>query len=268
MNRSLSVLRWAGSKRQILKELLALYKISDPDLYIEPFLGSGSLLFSARPKSFVAIDNNWDLINFYEQLITSPEEIYSEATALPREADIYYQLRSEYSTVEPKQKKAIIFFYLNRNCFNGIYRTNKSGQFNVPFSNNRVAAYPPLEQLISASKTLKRGKLICGDFCDLLRCDLSENTFVYLDPPYVTKNQRTFIEYGSSPFCQTSLFALKNLLLKLDKIKVKFALSYADVEEVQDLKTIWQFDTTRLTRLVAGNAERRSSVNELIFHNL
>jgi DNA adenine methylase len=125
------LLRWAGSKRATAGAL-AEYWEDDCQRYIEPFCGSAALFFRIAPKKAVLGDINIDLISFYETVSSRAPQVYKIFAGFPRDRTTYYRLRDDYPKVKSQTRRAAIFYYLNKNCFNGLYRTNKRGHFNVP----------------------------------------------------------------------------------------------------------------------------------------
>jgi DNA adenine methylase len=178
-----SFLRWAGSKRKYLAQLAAVYaRVDQP--YIEPFAGSAALFFSAQPRSATLADLNGHLINAMRQVRDRPRELYDELTRLQRSSHAYYAARSQFNRITPHGlKSAVLFVYLNRNCFNGLWRTNRAGKFNVPYGGTEMGRNPPFELFEACSDTLSRAKLRHQDFRKTID-EASGDSFIYADPPY------------------------------------------------------------------------------------
>jgi DNA adenine methylase len=174
-------LRWAGSKKKLIPRLEQFWSATF-SRYIEPFAGSACLFFSIEPSAAILGDTNKELIDVYRVLRDDPERIHRRLVAIPRNKATYYRWRAK----EPKKldtaTRALRFVYLNHNCFNGIYRTNVQGNFNVPFG-SKLASYPTRIDFIRCSELLTGTRLVAGDFQKTL-ADVARGDFIYLDPPY------------------------------------------------------------------------------------
>jgi DNA adenine methylase len=235
--------------------------------YIELFAGSACLLFHIAAEQAVLVDNNSELISFYRTLSEHPSEVYEEFIKIPRDAAHYYATRAYLPFETEPLRKAAHFLYINRNCFNGIYRTNTKGLFNVPFAGSRVARYPSLEELKATANVLSRTKLICGDFEVAGRAEVARGDFVYLDPPYYVPSVRVFREYSAKPFVESDLQRLAMLLDEIDRRGAKFLLSYPDCPLISDLARKWSSDRVSVRRSVSGSTAARGYVPELLIRN-
>jgi DNA adenine methylase len=209
------LLRWAGSKRATAGSL-ANYWRPQFRKYIEPFCGSAALFFKISPDKAVLGDVNGELISFYQTVASQPLEVYRKFLGFPRRRDFYYRLRQQYQDVADRTTKSAIFYYLNKNCFNGLYRTNKRGAFNVPFSDSRVGRYPSEQEFLQSCELLSRARFRCGDFVDVVASTVRENDFVYLDPPYASSGRKPFREYHPYSFSVDDIERLGKLLVQLD----------------------------------------------------
>src|SRR5690348_2999207 len=159
-------LRWAGSKKKLLPQLSEFWSDSFKR-YVEPFMGSAALFFSLDPKKAVLSDINEDLINAFIQVQAHPRAVHNRISKLPKGKEAYYKIRRE-GLKGSALDRAARFMYLNRFSFNGIYRTNLKGEFNVPYCNDRYAYLPTLEDLLCASRALSRAKIVASDFESIL----------------------------------------------------------------------------------------------------
>lgn len=260
------IIRWAGSKKKLLPELFR----SAPSFegkYLEPFAGSACLFFKINAKKSCINDLNEELIRFYITVVSNPVEVYERFIGIERTRDSYYRIRSEYNSISNIIDKSAAFLYLNRNCFNGIYRVNKSGIFNVPFSDSRVASYPTMEDFISASRALSSAKLSSMDFELFCDYNCTSGDFVYLDPPYYVPKVRIFREYNQTDFTEADTLRLANLLGKIDQRGARFLLSYPKGDLTQQLCADWHSKETRTSRTVAGNVSARRSETEVLVAN-
>jgi DNA adenine methylase len=156
--------------------------------------------------------------------------------------------------------------YLNRNCFNGIYRTNRKGDFNVPFGADQ-GQYPRPCDFETTAKLLKKAKLLSGDFGATLR-HLRKNDFVYLDPPFAATGVRTFIEYSKRSFADDDLNRFSRHLDRIDRLGAFFLVSYADCPRVRKFAKYWNWKRIEVRRQIAGFAAKRKMAGELLISNL
>lgn len=233
---------------------------------MEPFCGSAVLFFSSAAKEATLSDKNTLLINFLQVVAENPGEVYERSINIPRTKEVYLTVRE---AEEPKCKidAAAQFVYLNRNCFNGIFRTNKYGHFNVPYSDRRTGSHPSHETFISASEKLKSAKLVSGDFEWATLAFARSDSFVYLDPPYATKNSRIFTQYNSHSFGLDDIVRLARVLSILDSLGSKFLVSYADVPEIHFLKKQWHVTQIEVQRHISGFKAFRHKASELLISN-
>jgi len=259
------LLRWAGSKRQMLPILSS----AAPDSfhrYLEPFAGSACLFFHLNPKESILGDINAPLIETYRTVRRWPNAVANRLSAMERSAENYYQFRAANPKTISPSARAARFIYLNRLCFNGLYRTNADGCFNVPYGGAKSGALPSSTVLADASQALTRCRLICGDFSNVLRCT-GEGDFVYMDPPYRTAARRTFREYDALDFSAADLERLKMWLELLDKRGATFLVSYAESEEGHMLASGYHSTIVEVTRNISGFIGSRGRCNELLISN-
>jgi DNA adenine methylase len=150
-NELLPLLRWAGSKKRQYESLKKIFPASF-NTYAEPFAGSAAFFFRLKPQAARLNDINKNVVHFYRDCRTLSSEFYEDFAALPRSRRRYYELRQTFNSLPRSRQKSILFYYLNRNCFNGIHRTNKRGEFNVPFSDDRVSPYLGKKNFAKAPK--------------------------------------------------------------------------------------------------------------------
>ena len=257
--------RWAGSKRQLVPEL-ASYWNEEGARYVEPFAGSACLFFKLQPAVAILGDINRELINTYELVRSQPRDLSRALRIWRNEADEYYRVRALDPVALSEVERAARFIYLNRFCFNGLYRTNRSGGFNVPYGGRKTGALPSLEQLLSTSDLLSGAELVPGDFSVVLG-RVRAGDFVYLDPPFSVTGRRIFKEYDRATFGESDLARLRRCLTSLDELGATFLLSYADSPEGSVLAD--GFLTRRIStrRNIAGFTGSRRNFNELLVTN-
>jgi DNA adenine methylase len=260
-----SFLRWAGSKKKLVPRLMEFWR-PDYSRYVEPFAGSACLFFSLNPKGAVLGDSNAELINAYQMLCRNPEGMHRRLVAIPRRKKAYYRWRAKKPEELDIETRALRFVYLNHNCFNGIYRTNTDGQFNVPFG-SKLSNYLSRDEFVGCAKALEKVQFVAGDFADTLT-RVERDDFVYLDPPYAVTSRRLFREYGSKTFDVSDVSRLSGELNRINKIGAHFVVSYADCREARKLAGDWHSEKFLVRRHVAGFSDHRGSSFEWIISNV
>ena len=258
-------LRWAGSKRQLVS-VLATYWSGNYQRYLEPFLGSGSLLFYLCPERAILGDLNRDLMGTYEQVKTNAAEVLSELSIMRKDREEYYRIRSSDISTLTSPQLAARFIYLNRFAFNGLYRTNRKGKFNVPYGGQKSVNLPNRECLTACSRVLQAASLVSGDFELVLR-QARAGDFVYLDPPYSVKARRVFSEYTPSSFSADDLQRLRRWLNILTELGIEFLLSYAKCEEADVLMDGYTVREVTVRRNIAGFSGNRRRAGEWLISN-
>jgi DNA adenine methylase len=258
------ILRWAGSKRKLLPTLMTNAPASY-GRYIEAFAGSACLLFALHPKSAVLNDINEQLIESYTVLRDHPRLLARGVHSLPSTKKEYYRQRSLDASALTPLDRAIRFIYLNRNCFNGVYRTNRQGVFNVP-RGKKTGSTPREQDFYRCSVALRYTDLRALDFEGCL-ADVKKSDFVYLDPPYSTSPRPRYGEYGYASFQPIDVARLVGVLRRLDSLGAYFLLSYAGGRSVQRSFTEWNCQSIRVRRHVAGFVDHRTVVDEILVSN-
>lgn len=262
------ILRWAGSKRKLLPRLRDYWQPDVHKRYIEPFAGSACLFFEVRPRVAILGDSNRDLIDLYRAIKADPGPIYDRLRKIPRDADTYYRWRSTGTPRSDRATRAVRLLYLNRNCFNGIYRTNTRGQFNVPFGGKHGKPLGPLARhdFMVAAKQLRNVRFVAGDFTHTLAL-ARRGDFVYLDPPFAVSSRRVFTEYGENLFDVSDVERLASQLRRLDSIGAEFLVSYADCAGARELARDWNATKLFVRRHVAGFSKHRRLASEWLISN-
>lgn len=260
-----SFLRWAGSKRQI-RSLLASYWQNQYSSYIEPFVGSGNLFFYLQPQKSILGDINKELIDTYIQIKSCAEHVYNLLISFPTGEKAYYYIRSIKPDTLSPQEAAARFIYLNIFSFNGLYRTNLDGNFNVPYGRRKETNFPKFDRYLKCSQSLQNTELINGDFEIVLNLAKSGD-FIYLDPPYRIKAKKTFNEYDKASFCANDVLRLRNHLEILSSRGVTFLLSYAKSEEAEILMEGYKRLEIVVRRNIAGFVKDRRNAEEWLITN-
>jgi DNA adenine methylase len=263
MNNGKSFLRWAGSKKQLIPKLYTYWNTGF-SRYIEPFMGSAALFFAIQPSKAILSDTNSDLVETFCAVQEHPYAIFKLLISLPLGKDAYYRIRQEYVSILSPIKRAAYFIYLNRFCFNGLYRTNLDGKFNVPYSSLKTGQLPTKEELYKASKILGCAHIFTGDFEHTLQ-GVKKGDFVYMDPPYAVKNRRIFRQYGPNCFGTDDLARLARALSVIDQYGATFLVSYALCKEALEAFSGWNISRIHTQRSIAGfSCDRRKAIEILV----
>lgn len=266
-------LKWAGGKRQILDQLSLLLpkKITR---YFEPFIGGGAMFFDIKqrfkPRFSLVSDINPDLINAYhfikddvDKLIESLKEI--KKTNHSKEA--FYEKRKEYNSTHDRLKKAALLIYLNKTCFNGLFRVNSKGEFNVPFGRYKNPAILQESRLRLASHLLQDTDIRLFDFDNILPL-VEGGDFIYLDPPYFPLNGTSnFTSYQIGAFGTEQQRRLATLFRQLDKKGCNIMLSNSNTPLIRDLYKGYTFVTIKAKRMINCKGSRRGEIDEYVITN-
>lgn len=264
-------MKWAGGKTQLLPQLVE--HIPSFDTYYEPFIGGGALLFELQPKKAVIADVNSELINCYKVVKDKPRELASLIDTFPINSEFFYELRSadrdaDYTHKSPVWKAARIL-YLNKTCFNGLYRVNNKGEFNAPwgkYSNPKIYDWDNL-QAVSA---YFNDNLVCFEtegFYDTL-VEPSKGDFVYCDPPYdVLSDTSNFTGYTLGGFTRADQKCLKEYIDDLTNEGVKVLQSNADTPFIRTLYSDYNIIEVQAKRSINSKGDKRGSITELLIKN-
>lgn len=271
------IIKWAGGKRKFVDQILSKTGNSC-NRYFEPFLGGGALLLNIKAKEYFCSDVNKELINFNNVLKTKPNELIKELKTnyVPNHCKKFYMsIRNIDRTDEFKNlsnvQRAARFFYLNKNCFNGIWRVNSLGQNNVPFADRKTFTINS-KHFREIAKYYKDNNISFRNI-DYKKCvgKATEGDFVYFDPPYdVEKGQSSFVAYTKSGFNQKNQKQLKELCDKLISKGVKIAVSNSDTKFIRELYSSNDYITYEIyekivvNRTIAAKSEARKKVVELL----
>lgn len=258
-------LRWAGSKRQLLDRLAANWPGGETR-YIEPFAGSAALFFRVQPHSAILADLNSELINALTVLRDEVEPFLDVLRGWSESRVEYLRIRAWSPEAVDHVGRAARFVFLNRLCFNGLYRTNKKGIFNVPYGGDKSGAIPSDEEFLRCSMLLQSAELIASDFETVVERAV-RGDFVYLDPPYSVVGRRVFREYGPDDFGESDVHRLRRALDALADRGVTFLVSYADSGAGRRLSDGYHCRRIQVRRNIAGFAGDRRRAVELLFSN-
>ena len=266
-------LRWVGGKRRLASNLLNyLPRDIEERLYCEPFVGAGSLFFALRPQKAFISDLNDHLIKCYQAVRDKPDLVssYLNDHAKKSSREYYYEVRSKYNLHNKGDSfsvaQAARFIYLNQTCFNGVFRVNKKGEYNVPYGLKEPPLLPSLDRLRSASEALKHARLANLPFEESF-ADATESDFYYLDPPYPPLNGiANFTHYTADRFNETDQRRLAEEIEQLDSHGCKFMMTNAGMTLIKELYQRFNIVELTTTRYVTCR-KRKHRISDLVITN-
>lgn len=272
------LLKWAGGKRHIAEELLSSFPVDwNKGTYIEPFIGGGAMFLFLAPEKAIIADLNIRLFGFYSHIKSSPEEVFNgifeiakefNELELEKKKDFYLDLRSKYNLSDVNSlESAVLLYSINKLCFNGLYRENSRGFFNVPFGQKKI--FPVLDKLEfeSASNLLAKATILNSDFEGTISHAV-QGDFVYLDPPYIPIDATaSFTSYHADGFGLPDQERLAQKMLELKDAGIKAMCSNSDTPLTRDIYGSLNQKTIQAPRMVSAKASGRGSVSELVITN-
>ena len=266
--------KWVGGKRQLLLSIRPLLPMRI-SRYYEPFLGGGAVLFDLQPSLAVVNDFNAELINCYLVVRNLPEELLAACLLHPNTSEHFYQVRemdrSEKFALMTPVERAARLLYLNKTCFNGLFRVNSQGQFNVPFGDykNPVIAEPTVIKAVSRYLNTARVDFRRGDFAEAV-WDAGQDDFVYFDPPYdPVSDTSSFTGYSIDGFSRDEQRRLKEVCDDLTQRGVRVLLSNSDTPFIRELFSGDEYTirTVQARRNINSVATGRGRVDEVFVLN-
>lgn len=256
-------LKWAGGKKQVIPSLSELIPKSF-NQYIEPFVGGGALFFYLQHNNSIIGDSNEEIINCYKIVRDNVEELISVLKCYHYDKDLYYQVRGELPECNIKRAARTIF--LNKTCFNGLFRVNKKGQFNVPFGKYKNPIICDTDRLIACSKALQGVNILHNHYIETLKYARSGD-FLYLDPPYQPISKYSdFKRYTKDFFYEKDQIQLVQEVKRLVSIGCHVIVSNSDCEFIRSIYTDYKETTyqVEVNRHINKNPEGRTGIKELI----
>lgn len=267
------ILKWAGGKRQLQNEIIPLIPRRF-ECYYEPFVGAGAILLKLQPSRAVINDTNIELMNVYEIIRDQPEELIQLLQEYERfhcEA-LYYNVREmdrnrqEFIGLSRLQKAARTI-YLNRTCYNGLYRVNKSGYFNTPMGRNTHVQIVNARGILTISRYLNENaiEILNGNYTNALE-NITQRDFVFLDPPYYPINRDSFVRYAMSPFGIPQQMELKEICDQLNARGVRFIQTNSNCQEIREMYANYHQIEVGVRRCINAEVDGRQGT-ELIIYN-
>lgn len=267
------VVKWVGGKRQLLEDLTPLFPKRVAS-YCEPFLGGGAVLFKLQPNIAYINDINSELIQMYEVIRDNVDELIITLGEHPNEEEHFYSIRDwdrnkeQYGQLTKVQRAARIIF-LNKTCYNGLFRVNNAGEFNTPFGHYKNPNIVNAPTLKAVSAYFQKAQLTFSsvDYAEVLS-HVTKGTFVYLDPPYdPISDTANFTGYAKGGFDRSEQIRLRQWCDILNQRGIKFMLSNSATDFIREQYAAYNITMVRAKRVINSNAEKRGQVDEVVIRN-
>ena len=258
------VLKWAGGKQQMLDKLRPLVP-SNFNKYIEPFIGGGALFFSLMPKNAIIADLNPELINLYTVIKKDVESLINALKDMKNDEEFFYATRALDPSTLSEVEKAARTIFLNRTCFNGLYRVNRKGQFNVPYGKYKNPKICDEDNLKAASMALQNAEIILGDYKDVLQEYAAPGDFIFLDPPYLPVSKYSdFKRYTKEQFYEEDQIELGNEVKRLHELGCHVVLTNSNHPLVHELYDEYKISVHQTRRNINSNASKRTGEDVIV----
>ena len=258
------ILKWAGGKTQMLNDLLPKVP-SSYGRYIEPFFGGGAMFFALQPENAIIADSNPELINMYRQVAANVDEVIQYLKKYENTSEMFYTVREQEWTQLPKAEAAARTIFLNRTCFNGLYRVNKQGKFNVPYGKYANPKICDEDGLKAASEALKKAEILCGDYLLVLDHYAQPGDFVFLDPPYLPISEYAdFKRYTKEQFYEEDHVELAKIIMRLQERGCHIILTNSNHPLVHELYAPFTIDVIQTKRHISCNGSTRKGEDVIV----
>lgn len=258
------ILKWAGGKTQMLGEILPRVP-KNYNRYIEPFFGGGALFFSLKPENAIIADSNPELINMYLQVANHLDDVIEHLQKYENTSEMFYDVRSLDWESLPKAEAAARTIYLNKTCFNGLYRVNKRGQFNTPFGNYKNPKICDTDALRLASEELKKATILCGDYQLVMEHYAQPGDFVFLDPPYLPISQNSdFKRYTKEQFYEDDHVELAKMINILHERGCYVILTNSNHPLVHQLYEQYKIEIIQTKRHISCHGDTRKGEDVIV----
>lgn len=258
------LLKWAGGKTQLLGEIIP--KIPKTySRYIEPFFGGGAVFFSVRPLNGIIADNNPELINLYQTVADDVEGVITLLRDHENTEENFYAVRAQDWTKLSCTEASARTIFLNRTCFNGLYRVNKSGQFNVPFGRYKNPKIIDESSLFSAAELLRQTTIICGDYKSVLQANAQPGDFIFLDPPYLPVSEYSdFKRYTKEQFYEEDHVELADEVKRLHDLGCYVVLTNSNHPLVHEQYEMFPIELVQTKRYISCNGKGRTGEDMIV----
>lgn len=258
------ILKWAGGKTQMLGELMPRVP-KTYGRYIEPFFGGGALFFSLKPENAIIADSNPELINMYIQVAHHVDDVIECLQKYENTSEMFYEVRSLDWQTLPKAEAAARTIYLNKTCFNGLYRVNRSGQFNTPFGKYKNPKICDIEALRLASEALRKAEILCGDYILVLEHYAQPGDFVFLDPPYLPISENSdFKRYTKEQFYEDDHVELAKMIDTLHERGCYVILTNSNHPIVHQLYEQYKIEVIQTKRHISCHGDTRKGEDVIV----
>ena len=258
------ILKWAGGKTQMLGELMPRVPTTY-GRYIEPFFGGGALFFSLKPENAIIADSNPELINMYLQVAHHVDDVIECLQKYENTSEMFYEVRSLDRQTLPKAEAAARTIYLNKTCFNGLYRVNRSGQFNTPFGKYKNPKICDIDALRLASEALRKADILCGDYILVLEHYAQPGDFVFLDPPYLPISENSdFKRYTKEQFYEDDHVELAKMIDTLHERGCYVILTNSNHPLVHQLYEQYKIEVIQTKRHISCHGDTRKGEDVIV----
>ena len=258
------ILKWAGGKTQMLGELMPRIP-KTYGRYIEPFFGGGALFFSLKPENAIIADSNPELINMYLQVAHHVDDVIECLQKYENTSEMFYEVRSLDWQTLPKAEAAARTIYLNKTCFNGLYRVNRSGQFNTPFGKYKNPKICDIDALRLASEALRKADILCGDYILVLEHYAQPGDFVFLDPPYLPISENSdFKRYTKEQFYEDDHVELAKMIDTLHERGCYVILTNSNHPLVHQLYEQYKIEVIQTKRHISCHGDTRKGEDVIV----
>ena len=258
------ILKWAGGKTQMLNDIFPKMPYSYGK-YIEPFVGGGALFFALQPEKSVIADSNPELINMYRQVANNVEDVIDYLQQYENTKEMFYVVREQDWSSLAASEAAARTIFLNKTCFNGLFRVNKKGQFNVPYGKYKNPKICDIETLLAASSVLQKAEILCGDYMLVLEHYAQPDDFIFLDPPYLPVSAYSdFKRYTKEQFYEEDHVELAKQIMRLHEMGCHVVLTNSNHPLVHELYRPFNIDVIQTKRYISCSGGNRKGEDVIV----
>lgn len=258
------LLKWAGGKTQLLNEILPLVP-QKYNRFIEPFIGGGAVFFALCPRAGIIADSNPEIINLYQSVSDNVDGVIERLSHFKNTEEQFYAVRAQDWTTLSSVEAAARTLFLNKTCFNGLYRVNRQGQFNVPFGHYKNPKFLDEEALLAASSLLRKTTIVCGDYKTILAQNARQGDFIFLDPPYLPVSEYAdFKRYTKEQFYEEDHIELATEIMRLHELGCHVILTNSNHPLVHDLYQRFSIRVIKTKRHISCNGQGRTGEDVIV----